>query len=53
MINCLRWLFLLTKRRVVKNGMKHGFRVKLWKWESDECICQDREIFIVMPGTRE
>ena len=53
MINYLRTLFLFTQIKMVKNGMKRGFRVKLWKWEQDTCLCEDREFFIVMPGTRE
>ena len=53
MINFLREIFFLTDRRIVKNGMRHGFRVKLWKWEYDTCLCEDRELFIVMPGTRK
>lgn len=51
MFSYLRGLFFTTKRRVAENGMRHGYRVQLWKWEKGDHSYDEKRIVIVVPGT--
>lgn len=53
MISLLKTILLMTKRRQVRNGMQGGFRVRLWRWTADSCLCEDEEIFITIKGVRD
>lgn len=37
-----------SRSRQVKKALAPGFRVRMWKWQRGQCICQDEEIYMVV-----
>jgi hypothetical protein len=52
MIYLFKHLFLMTRKKQTANGFQSGYRVRLWKWVEGTCLCEEEEIFVVVPGIK-